>query len=308
MKNKSIFMIVMGIGFCWLAGGGPSALARTLEDQSGRVVTVPESPARVISLAPNITEIIYALGCGDRLKGAVAHSDHPEAAKALPRVGTYVRLDVEKILALSPDLCIAVKDGNPKETVLRLESLGIPVYAVNPRSLDSVMSSVLAIGELLNASQPASALVKSMQDRILKVKRMVARADHKPKVFFQIGISPIVSAGHDTFIHELIEASGGVNLAGDQASYPRFSLEEIIVAAPDIIITTTMEQESPLDDLKNRWRAWPDLPAVRNNRIYIVNSDVFDRPAPRLIDALEMLARMIHPELPWDNPQAKASS
>ena len=293
----------MGMGFALLFYGGVSAAPRALVDQAGRTVMVPSSPRRVISLAPNITEIIYDLGCEDRLKGAAAHSDYPSAALALPQVGAYVRLDLEKIVSLQPDLCIAVKDGNPKETVMRLESLGIPVYAVNPRSLDTIMSSVLAIGDLLNASKRAGQLVDTMRARIGRVEQMVAAASSRPVVFFQIGVSPIVSAGSDTFIHELIQKAGGVNLAGTRTAYPRYSFEEVVVLAPDIIIMTTMERENAFDEVKARWRQWSSIPAVAAGRIFIVDSDIFDRPTPRLIDALETLARMIHPELPWDNLQ-----
>lgn len=291
------------MGVTLLVAGNVFAASRTMLDQTGRTVLVPQSPSRVISLAPNITEIIYDLGCEDRLQGVTTYSDYPAAAKALPIVGSYVRLDLEKIVSLKPDLCIAIKDGNPKETVMRLESLGVPVYAVNPRSLDTIMSSVIAIGELLNVSERARELVNTMHTRIDRVERMVAAANSRPLVFFQIGVSPIVSAGSDTFIHELIEKAGGVNLAGIRTSYPRYSFEEVVVAAPDIIIMTTMERENAFDEVKHRWRQWPSIPAVTTDRIFLVNSDIFDRPTPRLIDALEVLARMIHPELPWDNLQ-----
>ncbi|MDO9263909.1 MAG: cobalamin-binding protein [Desulfosalsimonadaceae bacterium] len=303
MIKKSGLIMLVGMGLTLLFAGGVSAAPRTLTDQAGRTVAVPHSPCRVISLAPNITEIIYDLGCEDRLQGVTTYSDYPAAAKALPIVGSYVRLDLEKIVSLKPDLCIAIKDGNPKETVMRLESLGIPVYAVNPRSLDTIMSSVLAIGELLNASERAGQLVETMRARIDRVEQRVAAASSRPRVFFQIGVSPIVSAGSDTFIHELIEKAGGVNLAGTRTSYPRYSFEEIVVLAPDIIIMTTMERDNSFDEVKARWRQWPSVPAVATDRIFIVDSDVFDRPTPRLIDALETLARMIHPELPWDNLQ-----
>lgn len=301
MIKKIILIIGMTLA---LSSAGPvSAADRTLVDQAGRTVAVPENPVRVISLAPNITQIIYDLGCEDRLRGVTTYSDYPAAAKAIPRVGDYVRLDLEKIVALKPDLCIAIKDGNPKASVIRLESLGIPVYAVNPRSMGTVISSVLDIGMLLNATGRAENLVADMQNRIRRVEKMTAAASAKPRVFFQIGISPIVSVGSDTFIHELIEKAGGVNLAGSHTGYPHFSFEEIVVLAPDIIIMTTMEQESACDEVKARWRQWPGVPAVAANRIFIVDSDIFDRPTPRLIDALEILARTIHPELSWDKKQ-----
>ncbi|MBC2713877.1 MAG: cobalamin-binding protein [Desulfobacteraceae bacterium] len=278
-----------------------SADARLMVDQTGRAVDVPVAPKRVVSLAPSITEIIYDLNCEDRLKGATTYSDFPEEAQKLPKVGSYVYLDLEKIVSLKPDLCIGIKDGNPKEIVMRLESLGIPVYAVNPRSLESIQSTVLEIGELLQASERAHRVAGEMKSRIDYIRQLAATAENQPRVFFQIGISPIVSAGADTFIHELIEIAGGVNLAEKYTSYPRFSTEDIVVTGPDIIIITSMARKKVFDQVKSKWKQWPNIPAVKNDRIFLVDSDLFDRPTPRLIEGLEALLRLIHPELNFES-------
>jgi iron complex transport system substrate-binding protein len=277
------------------------AETRSMTDQTGRVVDVPVSPKRVVSLAPSITEIVYDLKCGDLLKGATTYSDFPKAAQRLPKVGSYVYLDLEKIVSLEPDLCIGIKDGNPKELVLRLEGLGIPVYAVNPRSLDSIQSTVIEIGVLLHAEKTARQVAGEMRSRIETVRQLSSTAAHRPRVFFQIGISPIVSAGSDTFIHEMIEIAGGVNLAQPYTSYPRFSTEEVVVAAPDIMIITSMAREKAFEQIKAKWKQWPNIPAVKNNRIYLVDSDLFDRPTPRLIEGLETLLQLIHPELNFES-------
>ncbi len=294
-QNKKILLI--GVTLLVLTAATVPAGARMLVDQTGRTIEVPESPQRVVSLAPSITEIVYDLNREDRLKGATTYSDFPEAAQNLPKVGSYVYLDLEKIVSLQPDLCIGIKDGNPKEIVMRLESLGIPVYAVDPRSLDSIRMAVLEIGELLQASETARRVAAEMAFRIDRVRELAETADHRPRVFFQIGVSPIVSAGSDTFIHELIEIAGGINLAQAYASYPRFSTEEVIVAAPDVMIITSMARQKVFDQVKSKWQQWPGIPAVKNNRIFLVDSDLFDRPTPRLIDGLETLIRLIHPEL-----------
>ncbi len=270
---------------------------RIFVDQAGRTVKVAESPKRIVSLAPSITEIVYALGCEDLLKGVTTFSDFPEDAKNLTTVGSYVNLDLEKIVSLQPDLCIAVKDGNPKATISRLEALDIPVYAVNPRSIETVITSVVEIGALLGALKKAEQLVDGMRSRIRRVETNVATVDHYPRVFFQIGISPIVSAGSDTFMHELIVKAGGINLAGDYKSYPRFSIEEVIVASPDIIVISSMAREKVFEKVKAKWQQWPSIPAVKTDRIFVVDSNVFDRPTPRMIDALEILVQLIHPEL-----------
>ena len=279
-----------------IAFGVPSD-ARTVTDQLGRLVTVPEKPQRVVSFAPNITEIIFAIGQEHRLKGVTMYSDYPPKAAKLPMVGSYVHLDLERIVALKPDLCIAISDGNPKVVAQRLESLKIPVYAVDPRDLDTIMETIIEIGKLLDADKQAKLLVQNMRFRIQRVKSLVAKAAHRPRVFSQIGISPIVSIGTNTFMHELIILAGGINLAAGPVTYPRFSLEQVLALSPEVIIITSMARAAIFEKIKSEWNKWPNLPAVRDKRIFLEDSNLFDRPTPRLVDGLELLIRLIHPEL-----------
>jgi iron complex transport system substrate-binding protein len=284
-----------------LAYGLPTA-AKTAEDQLGREIRVPDDPKRIIALAPSITEIIFALGQQDRLKGITQYSNYPAEAATLPKVGSYVRLDLERIVALNPDLCIAIKDGNPKEIIDRLQSLDIPVFAVNPHNLDSMLQTIQKIGGILNASQNAKVLVTDMRSRIQKVDELVARTDRRPRVFIQIGISPIISAGTNTFINELIVRAGGINVAAGHSAYPHFSREQVLALAPDVLIITSMSRSGAYEKAKADWNRLADMPAVRHKQIYTVNSDVFDRPSPRLLDALEILTRLLHPQLFKDGP------
>ncbi len=272
-------------------------LARIVTDQLGRKITLPDNPQRVISLAPSITEIIYALGQQHRLKGVTLFSDYPDAAKKLPTVGSYVHLDLEKIVALRPDLCIAIKDGNPKGVIDRLDSLKIPVYAVDPKNLDSVMETLQEIAQLLGADDTAEFLIRRMKSRIGRVTSRVATTDSRPRVFFQIGISPIISVGSDTFIHEIIVLAGGKNLAEGRIPYPRFSQEQVLGLSPEVFILTSMARTGAFEKVKAKWERWPQLDAVRSGRIHLVDSNLFDRPSPRLVEALEVMARLIHPEL-----------
>jgi iron complex transport system substrate-binding protein len=283
--------LALCLGLPTLAAAGP------VVDQLERRIVVPDDPRRVISLAPSITEIVYALGQGHRLKGATRYSDYPAEASKLPRIGSYVRLDIERILALNPDLCLATKDGNPKAAIDRLESLKVPVYVVNPDNLDTILETILEIGVILGAGHRAKTLTTSMRTRIQRVKSRVAGANYRPRVFFQIGISPIVSAGTDTFIHELIEIAGGQNLAEGPTAYPRFSREQVLVMAPEVFIITSMARQAVFEQVKAEWRRWPNIPAVRAERIFLVDSNLFDRPSPRLVSGLELLTRLIHPEL-----------
>ena len=275
---------------------------RTVTDPTGRSMQVPAEPRRVIALAPSITEIVFALGQAARLQGVSRFSDYPPAAGNLPKVGSYVHLDVERILALQPDLCIGIKDGNPLAVVEQLENLGVPVFAVDAVDLQSAMESIEAVGGLLNAASRAQAITADMRRRIRRVADTAARAVRKPRVFVQIGVSPIVSVGHGTFINELITLAGGVNVAAGPNPYPRFSVEQVIALAPDVLVISSMARETVFEQVKARWMQWPAIPAVRNQAVFIAPTNIFDRPTPRLVDGLEQMARYIHPQLFKEQP------
>jgi len=296
MKYKWLAIILPAVIFFSFSADAQSAVRKTT-DQLGRSVTLSDNPQRIVSLAPSITEIIYELGQEHRLAGVTRFSDFPTEAAKLPRVGSYVQLDLERIIALKPDLCLATKDGNPRTVVERLESLQIPVYVVNPRSLDSVMETVVEIGALLNAGNKAKSLVQNMRSRIQRVRFLVAKAPNRPRVFYQVGIFPIVSTGSDTFIHELILLAGGENLAAGFKAYPRFSREQVLTLSPEVFIISSMARGEVFERVKEEWSRWTSIPAVRNQRIFLVDSSLFDRPTSRLLDGLELLVRLIHPEL-----------
>jgi iron complex transport system substrate-binding protein len=281
--------------FVQVAAGSVSG--RWVCDQVGRWLLAPENPQSIIALAPNITELIYTLGEEHRLSGVAQQSDYPAAAKSLPTIGAYIHPDIEKIVALKPDLCIAINDGNPRDLITRLESLGTAVYVINPTDLDGIMRSLLEIGELLGESRKAEREVDAMRARIEHVRALAARTASRPKVFFQIGTAPLVSAGSHTFADELITAAGGENISRGTAAYPRLTREQVLVLQPDVIIITSMTKGENFDRVRSEWNQWPSLPAVSNGRVHVVDSDLFDRPSVRLVDALELLVRIIHPEL-----------
>lgn len=276
--------------------------ARQVTDGIGRQILVPDNPVRVVALAPSITEIVFALGQEQRLVGISQFSDFPQEAQRLPQVGSFIRPDIEKIIALNPDICIAIKDGNPREVAVQLESLHIPVYAVDPLDLESIMTMVLQIGDLLNVGDRAQTIVTGMKLRIDRVREQVTRTKQRPGVFFQISVSPIVSVGKGTFIDDLIQMAGGTNLCAGYSSYPRLSREQVVVLSPDVLIVSTMHQDVSIDQIKAEWAGWSQIPAVRDGRIAIVDSNIFNRPTPRQVDALQQLVRVIHPELFKDSP------
>ncbi|MDD5641123.1 MAG: cobalamin-binding protein [Syntrophales bacterium] len=300
-KDLGRIMIVAVLGL--LAGFAPChALSAVHIDQSGHRVNLPASPRRLVTMAASLTEMVFALGLGDRVAGVEQFSDYPPAIRELPKIGSYKLPDLERIVALRPDLCLAIKDGNPPHILARLRGLGIPVYVVDPRDLKGVIATIREIGGLLGAADRADALAASLTRRYQRVRDLAARAARRPRVFFQIGVSPIVSAGSHTFLDELITTAGGLNLAAGKVPYPRFSQEQVLALQPEIIIITSMSRGAAFAQVKAGWERWETLPAARNHRIHLVDSDIVDRPSPRLLDGLEMLLRLIHPELAGELP------
>ncbi|MGD9223249.1 MAG: cobalamin-binding protein [Desulfobacteraceae bacterium] len=278
------------------------AQSRAVTDMVGRTISVPKHPQRIVALAPSITEIVFALEQQHRLKGVSRFSDFPTEAKHYPKVGSYVHLDLERIVALQPDICIGIKDGNPLAVVERLDAMGIPFFSVDPINLESVMKSILAVGDLLDATAKARSIVVRMRRRIDAVKQKTRGVGRKPGVFVQIGISPIVSAGSATFINELITLAGGTNLAAGANPYPRFSREQVISLGPEVIVISSMARATVFEEVKAQWMQWPVIPAVRNRAVHIAPTNVFDRPTPRLVIGLEQMARYIHPRLFGETP------
>ncbi len=278
-----------------IPGTARAAGIRVLEDQTGRRVEVPVRPRRIVSLIPSLTEIVYTLDRGDLLVGATRYATEPAAAARLPRVGTYLHLDVERIVALNPDLCLAVRDGNPGHLVRRIEAMGIPVFAFDPRSLAGIMDSVRLLGDLLNARERAAQVVTEMEAELAAVDKSVARVTDRPGVFFLIDVAPMVSAGRDTFIDRLISRAGGRNLAATATGYPRYSWEDILIMRPEVVLIASMAGGYTREELLREWRKWPEIPAVRDNRVHVVEADLFDRPVPRLVEGLALLTDLLHP-------------
>ena len=267
------------------------------EDTLGREITVAEPPKRIVSLAPNITEILYALGIGHRVVGVTIYSDYPDEAKQKPKVGTYVNLNIEKIVSLRPDLIIGTYGGNPKATVFRLEELGFPVYVTRTETVAQMLTMIEHIGAITFTSEKAGVLANTLRARIDAVTSKVGDAQH-PLVFLEINAKPLITTGSGSFQHEIIRLAGGRNLAGDSpARYPQYSLEEVVKNGPDVILISTMDRSGLFEQHKAQWMRWENVPAVRDERIYFIDSDLVDRASPRIVDGLEEMARLIHPAL-----------
>jgi iron complex transport system substrate-binding protein len=301
LPKKGIRLVYCSWFFVLLAAifvGSPLLEAQTLfEDALGRKITVAKPPRRIVSLAPNITEILYALDIGDRIVGVTIYSDYPDEAKGKPKVGSYVSLNIEKIVSLKPDLIIGTYGGNPKTTVLRLEELGFPVYVTRTETAAEMLTMIEDIGTITYTSEKAGALVNRLRERIVAVTSRVKNVQH-PLVFLEINAKPLITTGAGSFQHEVITLAGGRNLAGDSpARYPQYSLEDVVKKEPDIILISTMDRAGLFEQQKAQWMRWENIPAVQNNRIHFIDSDLVDRASPRIVDGLEEMARLIHPAL-----------
>ncbi len=282
----------------------PSAnFARMLTDQTGRQVNVPDHPHRLVSLAPSVTETLFALGLGDRMVGDTDYCDYPPQAKLLRHVGGTQNPSLEAIVALKPDLVLGTDEANRRETVAQLDHLGIPLYGVTAHTVDSTIQSVEDLGRALGWDEVAQTLVASLRARTAAVDRRV-RDKPRLKVLFVVQYHPLISAGRQTFISDVIYRAGGASISGDMGSdWPRMGLESVLSRAPDVILVPRTEAFAPdLAEFQNL-PGWRDLAAVKNHRIYFVSESIM-HPSPRLIDALEEVANILHPvEKPASNGQ-----
>ena len=261
-----------------------------LRDDSGVELRLAHRPGRIVSLSPSATEILFALGLEKEIVGVTRYCDYPPAAKAKEKIGD-LNLDYEKIVALRPELVLAV--GNmPAQSLARLRSLGLAVLAYSPTDLTSVMGAVEKIGLVTGRQQEARELTAAMRRRVQAVRDKLATLmeTEKPRVFVEIWMDPVMTAGPGTFTAELIRLAGGRDIAADAKPWSPFSQELVLVRNPQIIIS---QCGSAAQIVKRP--SWATLAAVRDGRVHDVDQNLFSRPGPRLVEALEILARLLHP-------------
>ena len=264
-------------------------------DQTGRRVNVPEHPHRLVSIAPSVTESLYDLGLEGRLVGDTDYCDDPPQAKSIPHVGGTLNPNLERIVALKPDLVLGTPEANRRETADQLERLGIPLYGVTANTLDSTLQSLEDLGRILDWDQPTQKLVASLSARVAAVDKRV-QGKRRPKVLFVVQYRPLITAGRTTFISNVIRRAGGTSISDDMnAEWPHMGLEDVLSRSPDVILFPRTEAFTPALDEFQKLPGWRDLKAVRNRHIYFVSETIM-RTSPRLIDALEELTNILHPE------------
>jgi len=268
----------------------PCFASRTLTDEMGRKVVVPDHPHRVICLMPSVTDIVFALGAADDVVGISDYTKYPAAALKKPSVGDLIKPSIETILSLHPDLVIGFQ--GPMEVTDQLDRVGIPIFLVDAHGIAGILHSVETIGHALNRTPQADALVHSLQQRVDTV-RARTKGLPAPRVFMPIWYDPITTIGKNAFITEIIEAAGGRSVTDDlSADWPQISMEVVLERAPDALLLVS-GGKTTLQVLQGR-PGWSSMAAIKAQRVYYVDDRV-NFASPIAIDALEDLAKQFHP-------------
>ena len=269
---------------------GPSVSAQiVVSDDVGQTVRLPAPARRIVSLAPHVTEVIYAAGAGQALVGAVAYSDYPPEARTLKNVGSYVRIDLEAIAALKPDLVIAWRSGNPATQIERLRALGLPVYINESRNLEAVAHTLPQIGILAGTQSAANAAADAFLAHRNRLRDEYANRPPVP-VFYQIWNQPLMTINGHHLISDVIRLCGGRNVFDSLSVLaPKIGIEAVLAADPEAIVASGMGESRP--EWLDEWRRWGQIKAVQRDNLFFVPPDLIQRHTPRILDGADLLCR-----------------
>lgn len=274
----------------------PATQFRDVVDETGREVRVPQPVLRIVSLAPSLTETVYALGIQDRLVGDTDYCDYPPDARTKHKVGGALNPNLEEIVSLHPDLVVATKRLNRLETVAALQTLQIPAYATDPETIEQIISSTARLADILGVPDAGESVAADLRRRLADLRQRLSRV--KPKrVVFVVWDEPLISVGKGTFIADALRYAGAVSVVDSSQAWPQISLEDVVRQQPDFLIfAQSHAPDGSVDtDALAKRPGWRGLEAIRNHRIAVI-SEAVNRPAPRIISAIESLARQLHPE------------
>ena len=289
------------------AQANPSAasvqpVTREVVDEVGRTVRIPLSPSRIVSLAPSLTETLYALGVQDRLVGDTEYCDYPPDAQKKPKVGGAINPNLEQIAALRPDLVLVTRSLNRLETVRALEILGIPSYATDPHNVDEIIASTQKLADVLNVAVTGKALAEDLHHR-LDVLQAKLDSGAPSRVLFVVWTEPLISVGKETFIADALHKAGAASIVDSTQDWPHMSLEEVVRLQPEFLVFANSHSDAGAHDFEAiaNLPGWRLLDAVHNRRFAVI-SDAVNRPAPRIVSAIEDLARQLHPAAFQESP------
>jgi len=286
-----------------LACSPAPAVRATLTDSWGRAIALEKPPERIVSHVPGITEALFALGLGDKVVGVSQYCDYPPEARAKPKVGSYNQPDLETIISMKPDLVLT--NGYATGLVSRLESGDIAgkklvVVVRQPKSIEEVLANLELLGKVTGTEARARELVQELRGRISAVTSKVQQAQSKPRLYYEVQGSDypkLWTAGPGSYVDEIITLAGGQNIAAGAATgYPQISSEQVLAADPEVITVADGKYGLNLSQVSER-TGWGSVTAVKKGAIYLINSDLTQRDGPRLVDGLEEIAALLHPEL-----------
>ena len=282
----------------------PKPHFREVQDETGRTVRIPLSVRRVVSLAPSLTETLYALGLQDILVGDTDFCDYPEDARKKHKVGGAKNPNLEEVAALHPDLVLVTKELNRLETVTALEQMGIPAYATNPNTVEEVVSSTERLAEVLGSPASGANLAAQLERRLADLKQRLTGVRPK-RVLFVVWSEPLISTGQHTFVADALRHAGAESIVESRQDWPQVSLEEVVHLQPDYLVFASSHSEAVAQDVDTLAKrpGWESLGAVKQRK-FVVISDAVNRPAPRIVSAIEDLARQLHPEVFASAPNA----
>ena len=287
-KASFSLRVLVGVALTCL---GSQVFAVEVADDRGQTVSLDAPAGRVVTLAPHLTEILFHIGSGGLLVGVMDHSDFPAGAQHLPRVGNHSRLDIEAILALKPDLIVGWESGNSPEEIALLETLGLPVFVSEPRSLADIATLMSRLGRLVGkpefAGQRADDFARGVEELAISYANR-----SRLRVFYQVWDEPLYTLNREHIISELIADCGGVNIFADTATLsPAVSLESVIARDPEVIVGGSFANTIP--GWVERWQDWPSVTAVRLGQVHVINADHIGRMGPRLLEGMRALCHAI---------------
>jgi len=269
--------------------------AREITDDAGRRVSLPAVVDRVVSLAPNLTEIMFAVGAGNRLVGRTSYCDYPAEAKAIAEVGDTLHPSLERIIALKPQVVLVSTASQLEVFTNQLQGQNIAVYVTDPHDLEGVFRSIAQIGEIVGEKDQANLLVQKLRERTNAVEQAV-KQKQPVRVFYQVSAEPLYTAGHDSFVTDLMRRAGGASVTADvPGAWPKYSNESALAARPDAIILPTGGSMGAANATVAE--ALRQSPAALQGRVYKINDDHLARPGPRAVDGLEEMAHALHPDV-----------
>lgn len=297
---RKYFSIMATLSILLCLGCAQQSPPGNIVDGLGRSVTIDKIPQRIVSLAPSNTEILFALGLGDKVVGVTEYCNYPQEAMTKPKVGGFSNVDIEKVVSLEPDLVLATHIHG-KTVIPALEKLGLTVVAITPGSLNEVLDSITLVGKITGQSREASKLINDLGTRIEAVmdKTRILSPDQKPRVFYITWHDPLMTAGTETLADDVISSAGGQNIAYDISGDKAINLETVIYRDPQVIVASVgmgSGGDLPWQYVQTEPRL-ENTQALLNDRVYKIDGDVIHRPGPRIVDALEQMAQFIHPEL-----------